>query len=86
MFLFTGICAYDFMDVCFDYMGKPGRFIALLFSIITLLGAAMVYWVLMANFFYNIVTFAYGECLYVVQSFLTVFVLRSGEKSLRNSS
>ena len=47
----------EFSDVCKHYLGRPGEICAVIFSVITLLGGAIVYWVLMSNFLYNIVFF-----------------------------
>ncbi len=51
----------DFPDVCRYYLGRVGEGFGIGFSVVTLLGAAIVYWVLMSNFLYNSVTFIYGE-------------------------
>ena len=51
----------DFPDVCRYWLGRWGEYVGIAFSVITLLGAAIVYWVLMANFLYNSVKFIYGK-------------------------
>ncbi|KAJ8039714.1 Sodium-coupled neutral amino acid transporter 9-like [Holothuria leucospilota] len=51
----------EFSDVCRLYLGKWGEFISILFSLVALLGAMVVYWVLMSNFLYSTVAFIYGE-------------------------
>jgi len=43
------------------YLGKWAEYIAKIFSIAVLIGATVAYWVLMANFLYNIVNFIYGK-------------------------
>ena len=53
--------AIEFSDVCRYYLGVWGDRIAVLFSLISLLGAAIVFWVLMSNYLYNSVRFVYGE-------------------------
>ena len=53
----------EFSDVCKHYLGRVGEWSAVIFSVIALLGAAAVYWVLMSNFLYNIVYFIYSKCL-----------------------
>ena len=53
----------DFPDVCRYWLGRWGEYVGIAFSIITLLGAAIVYWVLMANFLFNSVEFIYGKII-----------------------
>ncbi len=63
-FVFSGTTEtenLDFPDVCRHWLGRWGEYVGIIFSIATLLGAAIVYWVLMANFLYNSVKFVYGE-------------------------
>lgn len=49
----------EFSDVCRYYFGKWGDRIALWFSLMSLIGATIVYWVLMSNFLYYT-----GTCIY----------------------
>ncbi|KAK6024383.1 transmembrane amino acid transporter protein [Ostertagia ostertagi] len=42
----------EFSDVCRYFLGKGGEYLAVVFSVIVLLGGIMVYWVLMSNFLY----------------------------------
>lgn len=49
----------EFADVCRFYFGKWGDRVALWFSLISLIGATIVYWVLMSNFLYFT-----GTCVY----------------------
>ncbi|CAI5449379.1 unnamed protein product [Caenorhabditis angaria] len=42
----------EFSDVCREYLGKTGEMLAVVFSIIVLIGGVIVYWVLMSNFLY----------------------------------
>ena len=39
---------------------------AILFSVMTLLGALVVYWVLMSNFLYNTGKVIHGEILFII--------------------
>uniref|UniRef100_A0A8C6KEG4 Neutral amino acid transporter 9 n=1 Tax=Nothobranchius furzeri TaxID=105023 RepID=A0A8C6KEG4_NOTFU len=45
--------SWEFPDVCRFYFGKTGQWSSLLFSMVSLIGAMVVYWVLMSNFLYN---------------------------------
>ncbi|KAM3600090.1 uncharacterized protein V6R79_017248 [Siganus canaliculatus] len=45
--------AWEFPDVCRYYFGKFGQWSSLAFSMVSLIGAMVVYWVLMSNFLYN---------------------------------
>ncbi|XP_066298612.1 neutral amino acid transporter 9-like isoform X2 [Branchiostoma lanceolatum] len=49
----------EFSDVCRHYLGRWGEGCSVFFSLSALLGAMIVYWVLMTNFLYNVVSFAY---------------------------
>lgn len=42
----------EFSDICKKYLGKPGEFIAILFSVAANAGGAIVFWVLMSSFLY----------------------------------
>ncbi|KAH8873243.1 Sodium-coupled neutral amino acid transporter 9 [Schistosoma japonicum] len=42
----------EFTDVCLYHLGKPGYILALSFSMLSLIGAIIVYYVLMCNFLY----------------------------------
>lgn len=53
----------DYADMCKHYLGRPGEIVASIFSALILVGACIVYWVLMSNFLYNIAVFIYGESL-----------------------
>ncbi|KAM4615470.1 neutral amino acid transporter 9 isoform 1-T2 [Polymixia lowei] len=44
---------WEFPDVCKYYFGKFGQWSSLVFSMVSLVGAMVVYWVLMSNFLYN---------------------------------
>ncbi|XP_044302375.1 sodium-coupled neutral amino acid transporter 9 isoform X2 [Varanus komodoensis] len=50
---------WEFPDVCKYYFGSFGQWTSLLFSLISLIGAMVVYWVLMSNFLFNT-----GKCIY----------------------
>eukprot|EP00057_Strongylocentrotus_purpuratus_P005308 XP_003730672.1 PREDICTED: sodium-coupled neutral amino acid transporter 9 isoform X1 [Strongylocentrotus purpuratus] len=56
----------EFSDVCRDYLGRWGEKISVFFSLSALLGAMIVYWVLMSNFLYSTVTFMFDEVKNVV--------------------
>ncbi|XP_070267842.1 neutral amino acid transporter 9 isoform X2 [Myotis yumanensis] len=45
--------AWEFPDVCRHYFGAFGQWSSLLFSLVSLIGAMVVYWVLMSNFLFN---------------------------------
>ncbi|EGD82433.1 hypothetical protein PTSG_11963 [Salpingoeca rosetta] len=47
----------EFIDVCLHYLGKKAYIVAMLFSVLTLVGACMVYWVLMSSFLYTSVDY-----------------------------
>ncbi|XP_060890608.1 neutral amino acid transporter 9 [Labrus mixtus] len=51
---------WEFPDVCRYYFGKFGQWSSLLFSMVSLIGAMVVYWVLMSNFLYNTGQFIYN--------------------------
>ncbi|OWF48889.1 sodium-coupled neutral amino acid transporter 9-like [Mizuhopecten yessoensis] len=53
--------ALDFSDVCRHYLGRWAQILAVVSSLLTLMGGAIVYWILMSNFLYNIVTFIYHK-------------------------
>ncbi|KAJ8950740.1 hypothetical protein NQ318_011233 [Aromia moschata] len=47
-------------ELCRMLIGKWAEVVAKIFSLIVLTGANIVYWILMSNFLYNFVMFAYG--------------------------
>ncbi|XP_022319194.2 neutral amino acid transporter 9-like [Crassostrea virginica] len=49
----------DFSDVCHMSLGRWAQILAVVSSLLTLLGGAIVYWILLSNFFYNVVNFIY---------------------------
>ncbi|XP_062984129.1 neutral amino acid transporter 9 [Elgaria multicarinata webbii] len=51
--------SWEFPDVCKYYFGSFGQWSSLLFSMVSLIGAMVVYWVLMSNFLFNT-----GRCIY----------------------
>ncbi|CAB1424696.1 unnamed protein product, partial [Pleuronectes platessa] len=51
---------WEFPDVCHYYFGKFGQWSSLVFSMVSLIGAMVVYWVLMSNFLYNTGQFIYS--------------------------
>jgi sodium-coupled neutral amino acid transporter 9 len=42
-------------------LGQWAGYIAKLFSVLVLLGAVIVYWILMSNFLYHSVDYVYGK-------------------------
>ncbi|ESP05169.1 hypothetical protein LOTGIDRAFT_227847 [Lottia gigantea] len=49
----------EFSDVCKFYFGKVGEITALVCSLMSLIGGMIVYWILMSNFIYHVVSFIY---------------------------
>jgi sodium-coupled neutral amino acid transporter 9 len=47
-------------------LGRWAGYIAKMFSLLVLLGAVIVYWVLMSNFLYHSVDYVYGKLGYTV--------------------
>ncbi|XP_061555059.1 neutral amino acid transporter 9 isoform X2 [Phycodurus eques] len=56
---------WEFPDVCRYYFGKFGQWSSLVFSMVSLVGAMVVYWVLMSNFLYNTGQFIYNYAHHV---------------------
>nr|XP_056704305.1 neutral amino acid transporter 9 [Euleptes europaea] len=56
----TDTSAWEFPDVCQYYFGSFGQWSSLLFSLVSLIGAMVVYWVLMSNFLFNTGKFIYN--------------------------
>ncbi|CAI5667679.1 neutral amino acid transporter 9 isoform X1 [Oreochromis niloticus] len=52
---------WEFPDVCQYYFGKVGQWSSLMFSMVSLVGAMVVYWVLMSNFLFNTGQFIYNH-------------------------
>jgi len=48
----------EFSDLCGLVLGRWAEFICTIFSVLAILGAAIVYWVLMSNFLYSTVQYA----------------------------
>lgn len=48
-------------DICFTLLGRWAEVTAKIFSLVVLIGANIVYWVLMSNFLYHSVQFFYGK-------------------------
>ena len=55
----------EFAQMCGKLMGRFWEYLGSFFSLLAVTGAAVVYWVLMSNFFYNTVTFIYGKGTFV---------------------
>ena len=64
LYLFSDVDnVVEFSDICGYYLGKPGEYISIFFSLFALLGATTVYWVLISNFLYHVGSFIYGIVL-----------------------
>lgn len=59
----------EFTDVCYYYLGRWGQYASIVFSMFALLGAAVVYWVLMSNFLFHTVNFIYGMYIALYTTF-----------------
>ncbi|XP_076020287.1 neutral amino acid transporter 9 [Genypterus blacodes] len=59
---------WEFPDVCKHYFGRIGKWSSLLFSMVSLIGAMVVYWVLMSNFLYNTGQFIYNYAHHLNES------------------
>ncbi|XP_028661236.1 sodium-coupled neutral amino acid transporter 9 isoform X1 [Erpetoichthys calabaricus] len=57
---FIDTSSWEFPDVCKYYFGSFGKWSSLLFSMVSLIGAMIVYWVLMSNFLFNTGKFIYN--------------------------
>ncbi|XP_053513202.1 sodium-coupled neutral amino acid transporter 9 isoform X3 [Artibeus jamaicensis] len=53
--------AWEYPDVCQHYFGSFGQWSSLLFSLVSLIGAMVVYWVLMSNFLFNTGEFIFNS-------------------------
>lgn len=67
---------WEFPDVCKYYFGSFGQWSSLLFSMVSLVGAMVVYWVLMSNFLFNTGRFIYSKYIFLVK-FYSYVVERS---------
>ncbi|XP_044260299.1 sodium-coupled neutral amino acid transporter 9-like [Tribolium madens] len=52
-------------DLCRALIGRWAEILAKIFSLVVLIGANIVYWILMSNFFYHSVQFFYGILLHL---------------------
>lgn len=59
---------WEFPDVCRYYFGSFGKWSSLVFSLVSLVGAMVVYWVLMSNFLFNTGKFIYNYVHHVNMS------------------
>ncbi|KAG9353598.1 hypothetical protein JZ751_011718 [Albula glossodonta] len=57
---YTDTSDWEFPDVCKYYFGSFGQWSSLVFSMVSLIGAMVVYWVLMSNFLFNTGRFIYN--------------------------
>eukprot|EP00069_Balaena_mysticetus_P017631 bmy_10770T0 len=55
---------WEYPDVCRYYFGSFGQWSSLLFSLVSLIGAMIVYWVLMSNFLFNTGKFIFSKYPY----------------------
>lgn len=69
----------EFSDVCKHFLGKYPRLLALFSSLVTLLGGAIVYWILLSNFLFRIVLFIHNKIN-------PDFVNNTSSTSVQNSS
>ena len=51
----------EFADVVRHYLGEKAYYLAVVVSMLTLVGALIVYWVLMSGFLFDIVNYAYNN-------------------------
>lgn len=65
----------EFSDVCRYYFGKWGEYVAALFSLATLLGATIVYWVLMSNFLYFTGAVVHGKFFIFILASVSRYVI-----------
>uniref|UniRef100_A0A7N8WU71 Neutral amino acid transporter 9 n=1 Tax=Mastacembelus armatus TaxID=205130 RepID=A0A7N8WU71_9TELE len=64
---------WEFPDVCRHYFGRFGQWSSLIFSMVSLIGAMVVYWVLMSNFLFNTGQFIYSTISVVYLIVLVTF-------------
>uniref|UniRef100_A0A9R1SF07 Neutral amino acid transporter 9 n=2 Tax=Cyprinus carpio TaxID=7962 RepID=A0A9R1SF07_CYPCA len=64
---------WEFPDVCKYYFGGFGKWSSLVFSLVSLIGAMVVYWVLMSNFLFNTGKFIYSTLSVVYLIFLVTY-------------
>ncbi|KAH0627946.1 hypothetical protein JD844_008541 [Phrynosoma platyrhinos] len=62
--------SWEFPDVCKYYFGSFGQWSSLLFSLVSLIGAMVVYWVLMSNFLFNTGKFIYGNTKLILNNYV----------------
>ncbi|XP_070563041.1 neutral amino acid transporter 9-like isoform X2 [Ptychodera flava] len=58
----------EFSDVCRHYLGKWGEYCSVFFSLSALLGAMIVYWVLLSNFLFHTVKYIYEDVNHINMS------------------
>lgn len=51
----------EFQDICSKLLGPQMAWISLLISLLNLIGAMVVYWILMSSMLYQIGCFVYGK-------------------------
>ncbi|KAI2537500.1 solute carrier family 38 member 9, partial [Homo sapiens] len=65
--------SWEYPDVCRHYFGSFGQWSSLLFSLVSLIGAMIVYWVLMSNFLFNTGKFIFSTVSVLYLIFLVTF-------------
>uniref|UniRef100_A0AAY4DV22 Neutral amino acid transporter 9 n=1 Tax=Denticeps clupeoides TaxID=299321 RepID=A0AAY4DV22_9TELE len=70
---------WEFPDICKYYFGAFGQWSSLFFSLVSLIGAMVVYWVLMSNFLFNTGKFIYStlSVVYLI-TLVTIKAIRLG--------
>ena len=76
LFLTENSVVTDLAVLCKRLLGKWAQWVALIFSVLTLLGACIVYWVLMSNFMYHTVDFIHTK----------FFVAPTGNETVYNTT
>ena len=63
----------EFAQLCARLLGRYWEYIASTFSTLAVLGACIVYWVLMSNFLYNSVDYIIGKDIFLEQCRILLF-------------
>ena len=74
-FTFSDKTFREFSDVCGHFLGRFAKLLATFSSLVTLLGGAIVYWILLSNFLYNIVIFIYSKSAFCLRTGCVKFML-----------
>ncbi|EDV22079.1 uncharacterized protein TRIADDRAFT_29287 [Trichoplax adhaerens] len=54
------VLVIEYTDIANKFLGRWGKYSSLFFSILTMFGSLIVYWILMSSFLYNIVLYIIG--------------------------